>query len=273
MKKIGMIVPTLDNSFFSELAFRVQKALGERNAATYVVSTNNNAETELEYLNEFRKAGMDGVISVSALQEINKDVIGDLPLVWIDRIPASDHEIPYVANDDCHAMELATECLINKGCRNILFMTGFVKDSQNNPRLEGYRKALEAHGIEYDPRYVMKREGKRPTEEETGGLAVFAIKNGLKADGIITSSERAAFGATRALQKIGYFVPEDIRLICFDNSPFAAMTSPSLTTLDRKPERMAEIASDLILAKADGRHDISVKNTVTVELIERGSTR
>ena len=273
MKKIGMIVPTLDNSFFSELAVAVQKELRKKDVQTYIVNSGNDAATELDYMKQFRDAGMDGILSVSALQELPKDAAGDLPLVWIDRIPSSEKPVPYVANDDRNAMELAAECLISKGCKHILFLTGFVKDSQNSPRLEGYKAALEKHGIPYEERYVQRREGTCPTETETGELAVKMIKSGLPVDGIITSSERAAFGAARALQKIEYFVPEDIRLICFDNSPFSAMTSPSLTTLDRKADEMARTACDLVLRLAAGEKNGPVENIVHVELIERGSTR
>ena len=100
-----------------------------------------------------------------------------------------------------------------------------------------------------------------------------AVQDGIIMDGIITSSDRAAFGARRALQRIGYFVPEDVRLVSFDNSPYAAFASPSLTTLDRRPEELAKRASDVLCACMEGKPDIRQTNIIDVSLIPRGSSR
>ena len=74
---------------------------------------------------------------------------------------------------------------------------------------------------------------------EAGQLIMKVMKDGRRADGIITSSDRAAFGAMKALGKVGFYSPEDVRLISFDNSPYSTMASPSITSLDRNPASLA----------------------------------
>lgn len=93
-----------------------------------------------------------------------------------------------------------------------------------------------------------------------------------KADGIITSSDRAAFGAMKALGKVGYYAPEDVKLISFDNSPYSTMASPSITSLDRNPASLAGRACEILLDLIAGK-DVQKENIISVSLVERDSTR
>ena len=161
MKTIGMIVPTMDNSFFASLAHAVSEAMKKNGYTVLMCDSLNDAETEKTYYSTLQEAGVSGVISVSGLSQVTDDVIpASLPVVWVDRVPQSDREIPWVANDDEAAMKEAAKYLIQKGCRNILLMPGYIAEHQDNPRLNGYRSALEEAGIAYDPQNVLKRTGK-----------------------------------------------------------------------------------------------------------------
>lgn len=273
-KWIGMIVPTLNNSFFSSLASSVEKEMRLRGFETYVADSANNVANEIVSIRQLESLGAHGIISVSGLAELPEDLVSeDTPVVWVDRCPESKREIPWVGNDDASAMELAAEHLIERGCRTILLLPGYVAQDKDNPRVEGYRRALEKNGIPFRSEFVLNRPGRKSSEEEAGELITKAVQDGIIMDGIITSSDRAAFGARRALQRIGYFVPEDVRLVSFDNSPYAAFASPSLTTLDRRPEELAKTASEVLCACIEKRTDVRKTNSIDVSLIPRGSSR
>lgn len=275
MKKwIGMIVPTLNNSFFSSLASSVEKEMRMKGFETYVADSANNVVNEIVCIRQLESLGANGIISVSGFAKLPEDLVSEnTPLVWVDRRPESNREIPWVGNDDAGAMELAAEHLIEKGCRTILLLPGYVAQDKDNPRVEGYRRTLEKNGIPYRSEYVLNRPGRKSSEEEAGELITKAVQDGIIMDGIITSSDRAAFGARRALQRIGYFVPEDVRLVSFDNSPYAAFASPSLTTMDRRPEELAKTASEVLCACMAGKADIRQTNIIDVSLIPRDSSR
>ena len=273
-KWIGMIVPTLNNSFFSSLASSVEKEMRVKGFETYVADSANNVSNEIVSIRQLESLGANGIISVSGLAELPEDLVSeDTPIVWVDRRPESKREIPWVGNDDASAMELAVEHLIERGCRTILLLPGYVAQDKDNPRVEGYRRALEKNGIPFRTEYVLNRPGRKSSEEEAGELITKAVRDGIIMDGIITSSDRAAFGAGRELQRIGYFVPEDVRLVSFDNSPYAAFASPSLTTLDRRPEELAKRASEVLCACMEKETDIRQTNIIDVSLIRRGSSR
>jgi len=272
-KIIGMIVPTVDNSFFSNLANHVEKCMNEKGFHTLIVSSANHAEKEKEYLRKLVSLGAEGVICVSGLSELPDDLLpDDFPLVWVDRHPGSARRIPWVANDDAAAMEKATEYLIQKGCKNILLLPGFLAEHHESPRVEGYRNALKKNGIPVSEDFILNRPGEKSTEEEAEEMVRAAIGRGVLVEGIITSSDRAAFGAVAALRSVGYYVPEDVKLISFDNSPYSAMASPSVTALDRNPEILAEKACEILIQILD-KKDVAVENIVPVSFVKRDSTR
>lgn len=273
MKTIGMIVPTMDNSFFASLAHAVSAEMKKRNCTVLVCDSRNDAETEKTFYSTLQEAGVGGIISVSGLSQVSEEMIpSSLSAVWVDRVPKSEREIPWVANDDEAAMKEAANYLIRKGCRHILLMPGYIAEHQDNPRVKGYRTALAEAGIEFDPLYVLNRTGKGSSEQETGELIMKVMKEGRKVDGIITSSDRAAFGAMKALGKVGFYSPEDVRLISFDNSPYSLMASPSITSLDRNPAALAERACTILEDLMAGR-EVQKENVISVSLVERDSTR
>ena len=271
---IGMIVPTVDNPFFASLVCQVERVLKARGFGLLVANCANEAETEKDNFRLLLESDVAGILCVSGLSALPEGLVPeDFPLVWIDRVPESSRPIPWVANDDAQAMEEAADYLIEKGCKNILLLPGFLAEGQQSPRVTGYRKALEAHEIPYRAEYVLQRRGKKSTEAETEELVQSILRRGLKIDGILASSDRSAFGAMAALRSVGLYVPEDVKLICFDNSPYSTMATPAITALDRNPDQLAQSACELLLRRLSGETGLPLQTVVPVSIVKRDSTR
>ena len=267
-----MIVPTLDNIFFSNLARHVEQILREKEMGALVCSSENNASREKALIRELSDRGTDGLICISGLNHFPKDTApNNFPIVWVDRKPTSERAIPWVANDDKAAMENATEYLLKKGCRHILLLPGFLAEPRKSPRVIGYQAALVSNGFEVDPQYILNRKGEQPTEIETEKMVRDLLRKGVPVDGIITSSDRSAFGAMAGLRSVGLYVPEDVKLISFDNSPYSAMATPSITALDRKPELLAAKACENLIQMVNGE-TVPLESIVDVTIVERVST-
>ena len=274
MKTIGMLIPTADNSFFSELVQNAERYLHEQGYRLMICSSDNQAEKEKEYYEVLLKAGVSGILSVSGLSELPDGLIpGNLPLVWLDRVPTSKRIIPWVANDDAEAMKLAAETLIRKGCKDIALLPGYLAEHRESPRVTGYRRALEENGISYRDEYVLNRTTKGSSESEAERMIRELLRKGNRVDGILASSDRAAFGAMAALRSVGCYVPEDVKLISFDNSSYSTMGTPSISALDRNPQALAETACEILLKEISGSTDYLVENCIPVTLKERDSIR
>ncbi len=270
---VGIVIPAADNSFFASLTDSAAQCLYDLGYTALILSSANSAEKEKEHLKALVSLGVKGILCVSGLSTLPEDLLPpDFPLVWMDRQPASTRAIPLVANDDRSAMEEAAEYLIGQGCRNILLMPGYLAETRLSPRVIGYEEALKKHGIEPNPAYIVNRAGQKASETETEELVRDLMGQGLPVDGIITSSDRAAFGVITALHRVGLYVPEDVKLICFDNSPYSAMASPAITALDRNPRLLAENACRRLLDLIDGR-ETEQKTIIPVSLCRRDSTR
>ena len=76
----------------------------------------------------------------------------------------------------------------------------------------------------------------------------------------------------KAIGLLGYYAPEDIKLISFDNTPYSTLASPSITAIDRNPERIADKAVETML-KLLSKEEVSSDNIIQVSLVERDSTR
>ena len=269
---IGMIVPTTDNSFFSSLAHYAEEYFNKKGYELLLCDSNNNVEREKEYLKTLSLLTR-GIIDVSGLSELSDDVLpNDYPLVFVDRRPSSKRSIPWVGNDDEQAMYEATSYLLEEGCANILLLPGYVAGSNDSPRIKGYRKALEDHNIDYDDSYVLLRKGLKSSQEETKDIIMEVLSEGKRIDAIITSSDRSAFSVMNALSLLGYYAPEDIRLISFDNTPYSTLSSPSITAIDRRPQEIAYKAAEVLL-KLLNKQETNETNTIEVSLVKRDSTR
>ncbi len=268
---VGIVIPTVDNSFFSNLADSAARCLSEKGYTALILSSLNSAEREKEHLKSLTELGAKGILCVSGLSALPEELLpADYPLVWVDRNPASEQKIPLVANDDRAAMQMATEYLIAQGCRNILLMPGYLVETRLSPRVIGYEEALREHGIEPNPAYILNRAGKKPSETEE--LVRDLMGQGVPVDAIITSSDRAAFGVITALHRVGLYVPEDVKLISFDNSPYSTLASPAITALDRNPHLLAETAVRCLLDRIAGK-PVENETIIPVSLCRRDSTR
>ena len=269
---IAMIIPTTDNSFFSSLAHNVEVSLNEKGYQLFLCDAHNDVTREKQYLNTLSSL-CSGIIDVSGLSELSDDLVPeDYPLVFVDRRPSSKRSIPWVGNDDEKAMYEATSYLLKEGCANILLLPGYIAQLKESPRINGYRRALGDHQISYDDSYVLLRKGIKSSQEETRDIIMNALSEGKRIDAIITSSDRSAFSVMKAIGELGYYSPEDIKLISFDNTPYSTLSSPSITSIDRRPEEIACKAVEVLLKQID-HEGVSDTNTIEVSLVKRDSTR
>lgn len=271
-ERIGMIIPTTDNSFFSALSHYSEEYLSDKGYELLLCDCHNDVVREKQYLNTLSQL-CSGIIDVSGLSELIDDLLDkDFPLVFVDRRPSSNRTIPWTGNDDEAAMYEATSYLISKGCNNILLLPGYIAEYHESPRVNGYKKALEDNDIPYDETYVLNRKGLKSSQEETRDIIMDVLSQNKKIDGIITSSDRSAFSVMKAIGELGYYAPEDIKLISFDNTPYSTLSSPSITAIDRNAKDIAYKACEVLL-KLLNQEETEKETVIPVSLVKRDSTR
>jgi DNA-binding LacI/PurR family transcriptional regulator len=114
------------------------------------------------------------------------------------------------------------------GRRRIVFLRGPEGHEDSVWRERGYREALEAHQIFFDPILVASGEF---DEDEAFTAIQQMLLDGIDFDAIFAGDDDSAIGAMRALKMAGRLIPRDVAVVGFDDVPFARYLSPALTTV------------------------------------------
>ena len=272
-KTIGMIVPDISNDFFSTLALHTEQALANEGYSVFVCNNANSTERERSYIRTLVSKRVDGIICISGSHTLNEESVPrSIPVVCVDRYPGVDSAIPRVISDDARGGYLATRHLIDRGCRRILFISSQQEDLNKRNRETGYISALNDCGLPALPELRIYLTGAQPSMMETEQLVGAYLREGRPFDGIFAVSDHAAVGALRALQAADVRVPQDVKIVGFDDSIYTNLTTPQLTSIRRFPEQLAQKGCDTLLALIAGEQP-AIDTIVPVELVERASTQ
>ena len=166
-----------------------------------------------------------------------------LPFVRISP-SAIDHRSPSVDMDDEGAAREMTEHLIELGHTRIGFITGHPTHHASALRLDGYRAALQAHRILYEPAYV--KQGHFVFESGLGaGRELLALPK--RPTAVFASNDDMAAGVLMAAHELGLQVPSQLSVAGYDDTYIARITWPRLTTVHQPSYDMAWSATDLLL--------------------------
>ncbi len=170
-----------------------------------------------------------------------------------------------VTIDDASAAREATAHLLGHGHRAIAFIKGPDAHISSVERLKGYRSALDAHGVAFNPDLVVPGD----YSIESGRRAARALLD-LPAPptAIFAGNDDMAAGALAIAHERGIAVPEQLSIAGFDDSDLAAAVWPPLTTVRQPVHELARSAADLLLDSKTPRDRL----TFDTRLISRAST-
>jgi LacI family transcriptional regulator len=156
------------------------------------------------------------------IDRMNKRAVGLVTL--------SEHLFPsyQVSYDNCAATRDLTNYLIGLGHRDIGLINGPPGLNATLLRMQGYRQALEAAGIPFDPARVISGDFRYQ-----GGIRAVEIMAAADAwpTAVLASNDESAIGAMVALKQYGIRIPEDISLVGFDDILATQYVDPPLTTV------------------------------------------
>jgi len=247
---IGLALPELSLSYFAELADSVMKAAERRGVTVLIEQTGGDRDRELDVLTSSRRQLTDGLL-FSALglgQDDARLLEVPYPVVLLgERI--FDGPTDHVTMRNVEAARAATEFLLERGHRRIAVVGAHEGEVIGSAglRLAGYREALDAAGVEFDPGLIgytdlwHRSNGARSMRE--------LLASGVPFDAVFAFNDTLALGAMRVLQEAGIRVPDGVAVIGFDNLDEAQYSLPSLTTVDPGREEIAETAVRILLER------------------------
>jgi LacI family transcriptional regulator len=235
-----------------------------------VVSTMPTAAAT--WADDVAAAGRAGVLVVtSQFTSAQKRVFqrAGIPCVVIDPVDLPDPDVPSVGATNWGGGLAATRHLTQLGHRRIAVIGGPGGVLCGRARIDGYRAALDAAGLPFDPELV--REG---TFRHAGGYdaasALLALPD--RPTAVFAGSDEQAFGAIEAARVAGLAVPRDLSVVGFDDLPIARWAAPPLTTVRQPLAEMGRVATQLLEALIAGRDPDAYHVELATALVVRSST-
>ncbi len=252
---VGFVLPGLLHSFFAEVAKGLTTVFRRNGYGLVIATSEEDPELERQEIEQLLARRVDALIvattqsNLASFQRIEEQGV---PYVLIDRRIAG-LDAHFVGVDDRLVGAMATEHLIQYGCRRIACIYGSGL-SQSIGRLEGYRRALDKHGIAWRPEYVRN-------VDETGDAsddAAYATMKQLLAladppDSVYCFNDPSALNAMKAVLDAGLRIPEDVAIVGSGNIRHADFLRVPLTTIDQNSVAMGERAGKLALSLIESK--------------------
>lgn len=206
-------------------------------------------EQDEDWLDRFIRSGMiDGVVVIgqsNQFERIEEVAEGYLPMVvWGNHQEGQRHCV--VGADNRLGGRLAAERLIAAGAANLAFF-GDTAPFEFAARYAGACDIATKMGVSITSVPI------HLSPEQTGTeIGRFLSGHGREIDGVFAASNSIAFACMRELQKLGIAVPDDIKLVGFDDLPIASQMVPPLTTIHQDISAGAHGLVDLLLRRLNG---------------------
>lgn len=253
---IGLLFSGIDNPFFQGMISVFEKACDELGYSFFLYAVRENDRVEdvaMEVCKERRLKGLIIMGGQLSFPNLRMDSLG-VPYVLCtvtgsktgEQLPCSS-----VSIDDEKESYRAVSYLCEQGHRKIAILAGRTCEFRygvGTLRLAGYRRALEEHGIKFDPKLVSYMSEEIPEYSMPNGYDTMKrlLESGADFTAVFAVSDTMAFGACRALREAGRRIPEDCSIIGYDGQYYTEFMTPSLTTVVQPVTAMAQRTVELL---------------------------
>ena len=271
--QILFIADHITNEYFASIVNEMDQYAYD---AGYLISLCGNRNTQ-EFVSQVISRQYDGIIISSGSFQadyVEQFTKAGIPVVVFRRWQRQEYSgrVALLGTGLYQGARKAAEHLIACGCRHIVFADRISRNGHaskpDDLRLRGMVDALEAAGMSLPQDSIISG---RHSHEEMAEAVTQKLKSGVKIDGIFGKDDSIAHTAMMAAVQSGFRVPEDIKVVGFDDSSISRFCSPSMTTIRVDQKNIAKTAIDLLTKMVAGEQPESVEFDSI--LIERESTK
>ena len=253
---VAVCVSDLSNPVFNEFLEHIEDELREHQMQVFLGIAREDAAVQRRFLQTALEQGVGGIILLPVRGTTRADLAALLPDGQTDPlVPAvvvsralTDVPLPQFVNDDLLAGQLAAQCLIEHGHRQIVWVGGGQQTSTAPNRLLGVQRALSDAGL---PAAEILHG---PTSRQFGHqTARMLLMRETPPTGVVCFSDLIAFGMITGCQELGKLPGKDISIIGCDDMEEAHLTFPPLTTIAVDKAEIGRRASRRLLAPMTGQ--------------------
>lgn len=273
---VGLVVPGLLHPFYAEVAQSLSSAIRKKGYSLIIASSEEDPELERREIRQLLARRLDALVIASTGDDIEQFKLLERKkqrFVLIDR-DLRDHSANFVGVDDEAAGRIATEHLLNIGCRLVAHIRG-QDNSTGIGRYKGYQSALLNRGLPERPEYVVGASNVDTNSVQQGFEAVrLLLSRNPKPDGVFCYNDPLAIGAIDAILEEGLRVPEDIAVIGCGNLHYDRNLRVPLSSIDQHSPEIGRRAADLVLSMIESKKTLRPRSCILEPvLVVRASTQ
>lgn len=244
-KLLGLIIADIREDFYTEIVKAAELTASEHGYSLILCDSEDHEQKELFYLRMLLEQGVQGIIMApinhASPPALLKQV--DIPIVLIDRCYQG---VPYdfIGIDNLAAGRDATLSLLRQGAQNIGFIGYDDSVFTIQKRILGYLDALELAG-KGESQQVLRL--KYHTDRTTGKIATMVKEFHL--DGLVCGTSHACYETVAALRENGIRVPEDVKIITFDENKWFEFLSFPLSVVRQPTAEIGTLAVEFVVNK------------------------
>jgi LacI family transcriptional regulator len=267
---IALIIPDIKNPFFPELVVAIEDVAKSKGYSLILVNAEHEELQNNTFWRTFQNRYVDGFIiaSFQFSDKMRDELKGlNIPFVKIDRAADGD-SYNSIEVDNYMGAKLATEHLIEIGCKKIAHVSGLPISKPVIERMNGFVDTIRAHSPDKE---ILTYEGD------------FSLESGMKVtkqileehedvDGIFLGNDLMALGSLKQLQLLKKKVPEEIAIIGFDGIQLTQMVEPEISTIQQPIYEIGVKATTNLIDLIENKSTELMKMVLDVQLVKRGST-
>jgi LacI family transcriptional regulator len=273
---VGLIVPDLIYPFFAQVAKGISAKLRAQDYSLIISSSEDDPNMERREIDQMLARRVDALILASvqsSAESLNKMQDQGIPCVLLDRkLPGVSAN--FVGIDDVIAGMMATNHLIEMGCRTIAHIGGSDVSTALD-RQSGYSIALAQRGLGLPPEYIVKYGQGDDAGDATGYNSMKQLLQ-LKPrpDGVFCNNDPIAMGALRAILDAGLQIPKDIAVVGCGNVHYDDLLKVPLTSIDQDSNGLGTSAAKLALSIIKQKSKSTPRNVLLEpKLVVRASSQ
>jgi len=267
---IGLILPHIDNPFFSSIANTIIGEAKKYDYTVMLVDTLEEATLEEKAIESMLERNIDGIILVPCGDNPAKleGYCSNIPLILIDRY-FEGFNLPYVSTDNYAGAYQATKLLLESGHKKILCIQGPEISITTQKRVKGCMDAVKEFGdieqLEIRGSEFSIQNGYIETE--------LAISQKDKPTAIFTLSNMILLGSIQALKEHSMKIPDDISLISFDDNLYLDYLNPPITRIAQPLTNIGVIAVKMLMHKITEKTDLHSNILLQPHIVKRESIK
>jgi len=275
-KTIGVVVPRINQNFFSNVIAGIEEATYQKGYNLIICQSGESHEKEIKCVNTLINQHVDCiVISISVdsydYRHLQNVIDQHIQLIQFDRV-TDELETLKVINDNEQASFEAVCHLIEQGYKKIALLEGPQNLNIFAQRKAGYLNALQKYDLPVINEFIIANAWTK----ELGAEATRKLLSlDEKPDAIFAStSDFSALGVLEVANALGIKVPSELGICGYSNEAFAAITSPSITTVDQFSVYMGKTIANLYFEEMENKDTAVAPKTISIKpkLMVRSST-